>query len=113
MRLRIGAKDVERLVRGHPEPATLSGREPPEPCMAAPVNPVLGDDLARLVSDSVAAEKIAIVTAAEEARFLALRSSGSGQAGPLRLGSSLVLRLLTEREPDSFQQARIESREHV
>src|SRR5262249_20152223 len=62
---------------------------------------------------SVAPEEVAIVAAAQEARLLALGPARHGQAGALGLGAGLLLRLLSEREPDPPEGTRIEPREHV
>ena len=58
-------------------------------------------------------EERAVVVAAEEARLLALRPPRRRQPRPRGLGPRLVLRLLSEREPDPLEQGRVEPREHV
>src|SRR5258708_9781633 len=58
-------------------------------------------------------EERAVVVAREEARLLALGAVCSLEAGLGRLCARLGLRLLTEREPDPPEVARVESGEHV
>ena len=60
-----------------------------------------------------AREEVAIVVAGQEARFLALGSARRGEAGGLRLGTNLGLRVGPEREVDAVEPRRIDRREHV
>jgi hypothetical protein len=73
----------------------------------------LVDDPALAAVQSVPLEEVAVVTAAQEAGLLALGAVRHGQPGALRFGTRLLLRLLSEREPDPREVSRIESREHV
>ena len=70
-------------------------------------------DLALLLLQAVTAHEVAIVPPAEEAGLLALPAARRGNAGRRRFGSSFVLGLLAEREPDPVEQPRVESGEHV
>ena len=54
-----------------------------------------------------------IVVAGEEARVLTLPALRRGEPGGTRLATGLLLRLLTEREPQARDESRIDLAEHV
>ena len=104
---------VERLGRGDAEAAPLAGREAPEAVVAAELAAGLVDDAARSGHEAVAAEEVAVVVAAEEARLLALGPARRVEPGGLGLGARLLLRLVAEREPDAGERGLVEGGEHV
>src|SRR5919108_187621 len=110
---RDGAHGVDRRPGRHAEPLPLPRREPPEPAVATDDAAVLVLDVALFRREPVPAEERAVVVAPEEARLLALRPASGRKACALGLSSSVVLRLVAEREPDSAEDPRIESRQHV
>src|SRR5439155_26928860 len=81
--------------------------------VAAELRPVLADDRAFLRLEPVPVEEGSVVVAGEEARLLALRPPGGGEAGTLGLGPRRLLRLLPEREGDACKVPRVEGGEHV
>src|SRR5204863_2611306 len=87
--------------------------EPPEALVRPERRSLFVDDRSLAGGQPVPLEKLPVVTAAEEARLLALAPLCNLQARALRLRAGLVLRLLTEREPDSLQPARVEASQHV
>ncbi len=109
----LGAQRIQRLGRGHAEPASLPGGEAPEAVVCSDLASGLVDDRALLRHEPVAAEERAVVVPGEEARLLALRLACRGEAGALGLRTRLVLRLRAEREPQPVEETRVEPREHV
>ena len=104
---------VDGLARGDSEPAPLARREPPEAFVPGDLPPVLVEHGPVAACEPVAREEVPVVVSGEEARLLALRPGGRREARGARLGARLVLPLLAEREPEPWQMARVEAREHV
>ena len=81
--------------------------------MAAQLASLLVHDRALLRLEPPPDEERTVVVAGEEARLLALRATRGGEARALGLGSGRLLVLLTEREGDAREVARVERGEHV
>src|SRR6266508_879658 len=113
IRAGVRAQGVERLRGCDAESLSLSGREAPVPRVAAELVAVLVDDCTLCGSETAALEERAVVVPGEEARLLALAARRAREACTLRLGASLGLGLLAEREHDPVELPGIELPEHV
>src|SRR5205823_7372400 len=113
VRGRVRAQDMKRRARCDTEPPALAGCEPPEAVVAAELGAALVDDRPLLRGEPGTREKVAVVRAREEAGFLALGAVSGGETGALRFRARFLLRLLSQREPDPVEQARIHAGEHV
>ena len=113
IRSRVGVDCVERFGPGDAEPAPLTGCEGPVAAVRPDHRSSLVGDRSRPRLEAVPLEERPVVAAREEARLLRLRPAGGRQSRARRLGARLVLSLVAERKPDTREQARLESREHV
>src|SRR5262249_38650504 len=110
---RVGAQRVERPPGDDAEAPALARREAPVAAVATELVAILVDDRAVLRLEPAPLEECAVVVAGEEAGLLAFAAAGNGEAGTLRLGARLGLRLSAERKGDAAEPGRVEPREHV
>src|SRR5919204_5443147 len=114
-RVRAGVAPMRiwRLGSHRPEPASLPRREPPRAFVTAESPSILVHDRSRGSLDAVALQELSVIAAAEEARLLTLGAGRDGEPRLRRLATRRRLCLLAEREPESREQPRVETGEHV
>jgi hypothetical protein len=81
---------MERLARGETDAAALPRRESPHPVVTSERRPTLVDDVSRRRLDAVPGEERPVVVPGEEARLLALGSTGCREASSVRLAPDLA-----------------------